>query len=273
MDIHKPKSWHGVREFLKEYVIIVVGVLTALAAEAGVEWLHWRHQVELAREALAFDMKRVMAWAGAIDVQTPCIGERLAEIDRILDRAEATGRLPALGDLPSIGQGGWVMRSWSTLTYGQTLAHMTHREQLSLSAMALQVEALHEAGPKLQAAWSALRSLSGPGRPIERQEIATLRATVSTARDVAMNLRRGATRTETFVIQTGLLPRAQWEPAWREGVDGTEGGRPFRRALCQPIPSQFMGRDLRTAQALAAPLTRPGEAQMDDLGVRGERLK
>ena len=42
MDIHKPKPWHGLREFLKEYLIIVVGVLTALAAEAGVEWLHWR---------------------------------------------------------------------------------------------------------------------------------------------------------------------------------------------------------------------------------------
>ena len=43
MDIHKPKPWHSAREFLKEYVIIVVGVLTALAAESGVEWLHWRH--------------------------------------------------------------------------------------------------------------------------------------------------------------------------------------------------------------------------------------
>jgi hypothetical protein len=43
MDIHKPKPWHGLREFLKEYVIIVIGVLTALGAEAGVEQLHWRH--------------------------------------------------------------------------------------------------------------------------------------------------------------------------------------------------------------------------------------
>ncbi len=43
MDLHKPKPWHGLREFLKEYLIIVVGVLTALTAEAGVEWLHWRH--------------------------------------------------------------------------------------------------------------------------------------------------------------------------------------------------------------------------------------
>jgi hypothetical protein len=26
MDIHKPKPWPGVREFLKEYAIIVIGV-------------------------------------------------------------------------------------------------------------------------------------------------------------------------------------------------------------------------------------------------------
>ncbi len=53
MDIHKPKPWHGFREFLKEYVIIVVGVLTALGAEQGVEWLHWRHEVEAERRSYA----------------------------------------------------------------------------------------------------------------------------------------------------------------------------------------------------------------------------
>jgi hypothetical protein len=37
MDIHKPKPWHGLREFLKEYAIIVVGVLTALAGEQAVD--------------------------------------------------------------------------------------------------------------------------------------------------------------------------------------------------------------------------------------------
>ena len=52
MDIHKPKPWHGLREFLKEYVIIVVGVLTALGAEQAVDWLHWRHEVAEARQAL-----------------------------------------------------------------------------------------------------------------------------------------------------------------------------------------------------------------------------
>jgi hypothetical protein len=37
MAIHKPKSWTGWREFLKEYLIIVVGVLTALGGEQMVE--------------------------------------------------------------------------------------------------------------------------------------------------------------------------------------------------------------------------------------------
>jgi hypothetical protein len=35
LEIHKPKPWHGLREFLKDYLIIVVGVLTALAAETA----------------------------------------------------------------------------------------------------------------------------------------------------------------------------------------------------------------------------------------------
>ena len=42
MDIHKSKPWHSVREFFKEYLIIVVGVLTALGAEQVAEATHER---------------------------------------------------------------------------------------------------------------------------------------------------------------------------------------------------------------------------------------
>jgi hypothetical protein len=47
MDIHKPKPWHGVREFAKEIGTIVIGVLIAIAAEQAAEALHHR---ALARE-------------------------------------------------------------------------------------------------------------------------------------------------------------------------------------------------------------------------------
>jgi hypothetical protein len=45
MDIHKPKPWHGLREFLKEYLIIVVGVLTALGAEQVIQAVDWQRRV------------------------------------------------------------------------------------------------------------------------------------------------------------------------------------------------------------------------------------
>ena len=56
MDIHKPKPWHGLREFLKEYVIIVVGVLTALAGEQVVERLDWAHKVHTAEDAMRAEL-------------------------------------------------------------------------------------------------------------------------------------------------------------------------------------------------------------------------
>lgn len=52
MEIHKPKPWHGLREFLKEYVIIVVGVLTALAAEQSAERLNWARDVREAKASI-----------------------------------------------------------------------------------------------------------------------------------------------------------------------------------------------------------------------------
>ena len=121
MDIHKPKPWHGVREFLKEYVIIVVGVLTALGAEQGVEWLHWRHQIELAHEALAFDMKRVMGWAGLEDARAR-IGARLTELDASVDKAQETSASPRSARSPSKagpghcapGRASPMARSWPT---------------------------------------------------------------------------------------------------------------------------------------------------------------
>ena len=52
MDIHKPKPWHGWREFLKEIGTIVIGVLIALGAEQAVELVHAQAELSETREAL-----------------------------------------------------------------------------------------------------------------------------------------------------------------------------------------------------------------------------
>src|SRR4051812_29711919 len=100
MEIHKPKPIHNWREFLKEYAIIVIGVLTALAAEQAAEAVHWHYRVKDAMEAVRLELRdddgpqaytRAAAWV-CLDRQLDTIqaaieGEHShAEIDALIAR-------------------------------------------------------------------------------------------------------------------------------------------------------------------------------------------
>jgi hypothetical protein len=273
VEIHKPKPWASFREFLKEYGIIVVGVLTALGAEAVVEQLHWRHQVELAHRQIRFDMKRVMAWSALQDAVTPCVGARLDELETILQSAQLTGRLPTIGRVPDIGSSSWVMRSWSGLTYGQVLAHMPTAEQLNLTALELTVEAQRTNTADFRDEWSLLQSIAGPARPIAAPELVTLKHTLARARRHADNLRGGAVRGEYFVIRTGLLSKSEADRAWREGIDVIQRRWIPNEPLCRSIPTTFAPALNPQSDHLTKPVTPPGAAtQLDDIGVRGEKV-
>ncbi|HWE46552.1 MAG TPA: hypothetical protein VG407_11035 [Caulobacteraceae bacterium] len=81
MDIHKPKPFHGWREFLKEYGIIVLGVLTALALEQVVEKLHQLEQAKLAEHAMRLELGEddgPQAYGRV--VISPCLDGRIAQI-------------------------------------------------------------------------------------------------------------------------------------------------------------------------------------------------
>ncbi|THD51713.1 hypothetical protein, partial [Phenylobacterium sp.] len=80
MDIHKPKPWHGRREFLKEVATIVLGVLIAIAAEQLVEQLHWVHAVHDEREALSSELKGNLEAVVFRRAQEVCIDRRLNEL-------------------------------------------------------------------------------------------------------------------------------------------------------------------------------------------------
>src|SRR5476649_319958 len=82
MDIHKPKPWHGVREFLKEYAIIVVGVLTALGAEQAVEAAHWHQKVAVVRSALQGELANDRARWETDVTQIGCISREIEAFER-----------------------------------------------------------------------------------------------------------------------------------------------------------------------------------------------
>jgi hypothetical protein len=96
VDVHKPKPWHGFRGFLKEYLIIVVGVLTALGLEQAVEWLHWRHQVAHAEATLLPEVRSNLVNAYERVVSRPCMAARLAALrDQLLQPGPVWTAAPA----------------------------------------------------------------------------------------------------------------------------------------------------------------------------------
>ena len=97
MDIHKPKPFHSWREFLKEYGIIVLGVLTALSLEQAVEWMHWRHEAESEREALYEEASGNLGNIKSHLLLQPCIDRRLSELDVVFQRHDRGEPLDLIG--------------------------------------------------------------------------------------------------------------------------------------------------------------------------------
>jgi hypothetical protein len=131
LDIHKPKPFHGWREFLKEYGIIVLGVLTALAFEQTVEWLHWQGEIGETRAALRREIAYDVGALESLKAQDGCIKQRLDALDawaQAADRPLAhASRTPLL----------WSIRStaWDVAKTGQVASHFPLEERLEYARM------------------------------------------------------------------------------------------------------------------------------------------
>jgi hypothetical protein len=95
MHFHKPHLWQGWREFLKEYLIIVVGVLTALVAEQVAEAARHHAEAAEAREAIRAEVVTDITRIKQRALADGCVEQRLAELGRIVDGAAPDGRITA----------------------------------------------------------------------------------------------------------------------------------------------------------------------------------
>ncbi|MBV9549474.1 MAG: hypothetical protein JO256_07355 [Alphaproteobacteria bacterium] len=93
MEIHKPKPFHNVRDFLKEYAIIVLGVATALAGEQAVEKLHNRAKAAEARAGIQGEIADNLARMTLRQAKEACMARRLGEVDGLI-ADYARGQVP-----------------------------------------------------------------------------------------------------------------------------------------------------------------------------------
>ena len=160
MDIHKPKPWHGLREFGKEYAIIVVGVLTALAGEQLVEAAHNHAQVAELRKAL----DQELAWNIATMKQSAddldCAGRRLEELDRWSETLRSSRPLPLKRDIPTPAYLIFRTSVWRSASTG-TLDHMPLDARLDYARFYDGIENNMRIRDQVKAGWRDLADFQG----------------------------------------------------------------------------------------------------------------
>jgi hypothetical protein len=132
MHIHKPRLVHGLAEFLKEYGIIVLGVLTALALEQAVE--NWRsHEtLNLLRASLGQELADDRARWELMRQQDGCM-ER-----RVKDLIAWTSTAPpgvAHDGVPSVMLASLHASAWELARANPAFPHMPVREQMQYSSL------------------------------------------------------------------------------------------------------------------------------------------
>jgi hypothetical protein len=183
MEIHKPKPIHNWREFLKEVGTIVLGVCIALAAEQGVEWQHWRSQVQGARQALAQELARNMRNSAARVVMTSCVEDRLDKLADVLDGASRSGTLPPLSEaLMYTPQMDWPTSTWKGVTSSDVVSHFPRNELNGLGLAYGQIEMLSRLNEQEITVSADLSAMIGPGRRLDPAMDASLHLALSRAR-------------------------------------------------------------------------------------------
>jgi hypothetical protein len=121
---HKPKPWHGWREFAKEIGTIVIGVLLALAGEQIVETLSWRHKTAEAEAPLRRELAVDLSYAAEQQALGVCANRYID----LLQRAVATNRPDIIAGLYRLGPPThphpWRIDTWTAALNAQAPDHM-----------------------------------------------------------------------------------------------------------------------------------------------------
>jgi len=178
MEIHKPKPVHSWREFLKEYAIIVLGVLTALSLEQVVETWHEHRQNLEAREAMRAELAANISNFVYRPAISACAGRRLSDIGEMLDKAER--REPF--DAPSwIGEASSLRFRFSAESETARSGLFSPAEQRQFGSVYTFMHSLDQEMDRERQGWARLQAIEGrTGLPPEM--IANLRIAVAEAR-------------------------------------------------------------------------------------------
>ncbi len=132
----------GWSAFWSEIVIVVLGVVIALAANQAVENWNWRNKVKDAEVRLRYDINWAFLWEAEKYVSVPCIDAQLAALSRnVLESGDTLKPQPIITQNNNVQS---VLRlpnrpyrfpTWDALVADGTATHFTSQRQAFLSGV------------------------------------------------------------------------------------------------------------------------------------------
>ena len=189
MHVHLPKVPHSWREFFKEYAIIVLGVLTALALEQMVESVHERHLAREAEEAIQQELHENIDRAAYRLTQQACIEKRLDEIQALLGQWQGDDSFPAGMHIGFPGSVGLVYERWEANLASGRFNEESAEQQSQQAGLYSLVKLLDGLESKEIDEWSQLRTLEMGSRALSPAAKPIIATTLSNARSDAKSLK------------------------------------------------------------------------------------
>lgn len=160
-----PAATRGKRPLIAEIGIIVIGVLIALLAEQGVQWLNWRSQVSDARAALRGELgHNVVAIRKRLTLGR-CIERRIGELETALagwQSGTATRLGGRIGRPLSTNMQETV---WAVMTSGEVAAQLPLDERLSYAQLYAGLQTLTNILVRERDIWAELQEFQDSGAP------------------------------------------------------------------------------------------------------------
>ncbi len=228
MENPKPaRNWRG---YFKEYAVIVIGVLTALAAEQAVTWANWRSEVGAARTALRAEMtdNNSNFFARRVAI-APCLDRQMAKVEAAIAILEAGGS-PAAVDIRPASNSLISDSEWQSHRASQVLTHFPRAE---LAAMGRYYASVSGVAPWLATesmAWQELSILQKVPRGITPSDVIRLRVNLAAAERAGYLIGLMSRRVINISIQLGM-PEAKADPLRVKYFCGSLNAQEYQRWL------------------------------------------
>ena len=182
MRFHLPKALHGWRKFLKEYAVVVLGVLTALGLGELVQSVHDRRLAREAHDAIVQELQTDLDRVAYRARQQSCNVKRLEEIQALLARWNDDGAFPAGLHVGFPGDVGLVDQRWQANLASGRFSEQSPDEQADQASFYTLIHVIDMVENREIQNWSRLRmlelgsqSISMAAKPVIAEALANAR--------------------------------------------------------------------------------------------------